>query len=56
MPRMKREHQVIQGDCLEALRGMRSGSVDLIYIDPPFNTGSERRMDRMKVRRAPEGR
>ena len=35
---------------------MESGSVDLIYIDPPFNTGLERRMDRLKVKSAPEGR
>lgn len=27
------------GDNLPVLRGLQSGSVDLIYIDPPFNTG-----------------
>ncbi len=53
---MKAEHRVFRGDCLEVLKGMRSGSVDLVYIDPPFNTGTERRMDRLKVRSAPEGR
>ena len=26
------------GDCLDILRGMNSGSVDLIYLDPPFNS------------------
>ena len=30
-----------QGDCLEAMAGMEEGSVDLIYADPPFNTGRE---------------
>ncbi|MBM4148287.1 MAG: site-specific DNA-methyltransferase [Lentisphaerae bacterium] len=27
------------GDNLDVLRGLPSGSADLIYIDPPFNTG-----------------
>ncbi|MYE54132.1 MAG: hypothetical protein F4X34_02920 [Chloroflexi bacterium] len=26
------------GDNLDILRGMNSGSVDLIYLDPPFNS------------------
>ena len=26
------------GDCLNILRGMNSASVDLIYLDPPFNS------------------
>ena len=26
------------GDCLDILRGMNSESVDLIYLDPPFNS------------------
>ena len=26
------------GDCLDILRGMNSASVDLIYLDPPFNS------------------
>ena len=32
-------HQTIwTGDCLDILRGMNSASVDLIYLDPPFNS------------------
>ena len=32
-------HQTIwTGDCLDILRGMNSESVDLIYLDPPFNS------------------
>lgn len=31
--------QIIQGDNLETLKNMASQSVQLIYIDPPFNTG-----------------
>ena len=26
------------GDCVDVLRGMNSESVDLIYLDPPFNS------------------
>jgi len=26
------------GDCLDIMRGMNSGTVDLIYLDPPFNS------------------
>ena len=29
---------VFTGDCLYVLRGMNSESVDLIYLDPPFNS------------------
>ena len=28
------------GDCLEIMRGMNSESVDLIYLDPPFNSNA----------------
>ena len=32
-------HQTIwTGDCLDILRGMNSESVDLVYLDPPFNS------------------
>ena len=26
------------GDCLDVMRGMNSESVDLVYLDPPFNS------------------
>lgn len=32
-------NQVIYGDNLQVLRAIEEHSVDLIYIDPPFNTG-----------------
>jgi len=32
-------HRVYLGDNLPILQSLPSGSVDLIYIDPPFNTG-----------------
>lgn len=31
----------IEGDNLDVLATLESGSVDLIYIDPPYNTGNE---------------
>ena len=34
--------EVVESENLEYLRGVPSGSVDLIYIDPPFNTGRRR--------------
>lgn len=38
------ENLYIEGDNLDALKIMRqtyAGSFDLIYIDPPYNTGSD---------------
>ena len=32
-------NRVIHSDNLAFLRDMKSESIDLIYIDPPFNTG-----------------
>lgn len=31
--------RVVQGDCLETLRGLPEGVVDLAFADPPFNIG-----------------
>src|SRR5258707_14885717 len=33
--------QLHQGDCLEGLAQVRSGSIDLVFADPPFNIGYE---------------
>ena len=38
-------------DSLEVLSGIPSGSVALVYVDPPFNTGSARRGLRTVARR-----
>ena len=32
-------NRVYQSDNLSVLQSLPDGSVDLIYIDPPFNTG-----------------
>lgn len=33
------QNQILQGDCLSLLPGIPSQSIDLTYLDPPFNTG-----------------
>jgi len=43
------------GDNLPILRDMRSGSVPLIYIDPPFNTGRKQQRTRIKTTRSADG-
>lgn len=43
------------GDNLPILREMPSGSFDLIYVDPPFNTGKEQARTRVQTVRDPEG-
>ena len=41
-------NRIVQGDNLAVLRGLESGSAELIYIDPPFNTGKVQTRARMK--------
>lgn len=36
------QSQVFEDDCLNRLAAFDSGSIDLIYADPPFSTGSTR--------------
>ncbi len=43
------------GDNLPLLREMEDGSVPLIYIDPPFNTGKVQSHTRIKTSRSTEG-
>jgi site-specific DNA-methyltransferase (adenine-specific) len=48
-------NRIVHGDNLEALRRMETGSVALIYIDPPFNTGRRQTRLRMKTVRDEAG-
>jgi len=48
-------NRIILGENLEVLAGLPSASVDLIYIDPPFNTGKRQRRARIRVQRDPDG-
>ena len=43
--------KIIHADNLEFLRTVDDGSVDLIYIDPPFNTGKRQERRRIKTAR-----
>jgi len=48
-------NRILMGDNLRALAAMPSGSVELIYIDPPFNTGRRQTRLRMKTVRDDAG-
>jgi site-specific DNA-methyltransferase (adenine-specific) len=48
-------NRVIHGDCLDVLRELEAESIDLVYIDPPFNTGRIQRRDRLRTVSDPEG-
>ncbi len=41
--------RIVFGDNLPVLQGLSDGYVDLIYIDPPFNTGKRQERDRIKT-------
>ncbi len=48
-------NEVHFGDNLTVLRDLADGSVDLIYIDPPFNTGRTQSHRRLRVSAAAAG-
>jgi DNA modification methylase len=48
-------NQIYFGDNLPILQAMPSGSVDLIYIDPPFNTGRVQQRTQVKTVRSETG-
>lgn len=52
---MSSEDCIYFGDNLPILRRMAPSSVDLIYIDPPFNTGRQRSHTRLRAMRSEEG-
>jgi site-specific DNA-methyltransferase (adenine-specific) len=41
-------NRIVHGDNLGVLQGIKTGSVELIYVDPPFNTG--KRQSRMQMK------
>ena len=45
--------QVVHGDNLDFLKELPAGKVDLIYIDPPFNTGKTQRRQQIKAVQSP---
>jgi len=48
-------HQIYYADNLTVLQGLQSESVDLIYIDPPFNTGKTQSRTQIKTERSENG-
>lgn len=47
--------RIIHSENLAALRGLPDASVQLIYVDPPFNTGTTQQRTRMKTFRDDAG-
>ena len=46
------QNQILQGDCLTELKKIPTGSVDLVFADPPYNlqlNGDLTRPDQSKV-------
>ena len=43
------------GDNLEVMRALPAGSFDLVYADPPFNTGRRQERRRLRTRQDPGG-
>lgn len=48
-------NRIYFADNLAVLREMTSGSVDLLYIDPPFNTGKQQKRVQIKTSRSEYG-
>ena len=47
--------RIILSDNLPVLKAMDDGNVDLIYVDPPFNTGRTQSRTRIRVERDDDG-
>lgn len=47
--------RVVLGDNLDVLRGLGDGSINLIYADPPFNTGRRQVLERIRVEQDANG-
>ncbi|HTX80101.1 MAG TPA: site-specific DNA-methyltransferase [Longilinea sp.] len=48
-------HQIYFGDNLPVLKSLPDNSVNLIYIDPPFNTGHSQARTQVKTQRSKNG-
>jgi site-specific DNA-methyltransferase (adenine-specific) len=49
------KNTIVFGDNLETLKTLYDGSVDLIYIDPPFNTGKQQARTQILVEKDAQG-
>lgn len=50
------KNQIYFADNLEVLKSIPSDTIDLIYLDPPFNTGKVQKLTRLKTTRSSKGR
>ena len=50
-----KKNSIILADNLEFLRDFPDGAADLVYIDPPFNTGGQQSLTRIKTVRDQDG-
>ncbi len=48
-------NRIVLGDNLDVLRDLPDGLVDLIYVDPPFNTGRTQSRTRIRTTRSGNG-
>ncbi|MDE2794625.1 MAG: DNA methyltransferase [Gemmatimonadota bacterium] len=48
-------NQIVLGDNLDVLRRLPDGLADLVYVDPPFNTGRTQSRTRIKTTRSENG-
>ena len=55
MTSTKAKLEIHLGECLEVLRGFADESFELIYIDPPFNTGRRQSRKRLQTSRDEDG-
>lgn len=49
------DNTIVMGDNLSLLAGLPAESFQLVYIDPPFNTGKQQRRQSLKTVRSPNG-
>ena len=55
MTETKARHRIHLCDNLELLRTLPDGSIDLVYADPPFNTGKRQERTRLRTLRSEQG-
>ena len=44
-----RDDLLVEGDCAAVLPRLPDGAFDMVYVDPPFNTGRAQRRERLRV-------
>src|SRR5215211_1692780 len=46
---------LVEGDSADVLARLPPGAFDMVYVDPPFNTGRAQRRERLRVVRDDDG-